>query len=306
MPALALVCLIGLLLPVLSKYFAGAEGFLIWLIDLAAHWQWLFLTVLVFVGILSAWSNWRWGVLLLAVPVPYLTASAQAPQVAPEGATFVVASANVSLGNRDPRPLIEWVSKERTDVVALFEISPEYAARLGAVSEFAFQKVIPSQSPFGIALLSRHPMHDVKVVRDADGIAHIEADVGWQGEMLKIVALHPMPPLEPRYQLARDSKLRSLAKAAIDEGHPVIFAGDINATPWSSAFSGLDHLGLRRATGLAPSWPTVLGGFAGIPIDHVLVTGHWGVVQSNIGPDVGSDHFPVMARLRLKSAVADY
>jgi endonuclease/exonuclease/phosphatase (EEP) superfamily protein YafD len=244
--------------------------------------------------------------LFLAVPLPYLTASAQAPEIASSGAVLTVASANVSVGNSNPGPLVEWLSREHVDVVAVFEVSPEYSERMGAELQFPFRKVIPSHSPFGIALLSRYPLEDLEVIYDPDGIAHIEAKMGWQGETLTIIALHPMPPLEPHYQVIRNSKLRSLAKAAVDEGYPAIFAGDINATPWSSAFSGLDNQGLRRATGLAPSWPTGLGGFVGIPIDHVLVTGHWGVVQSNIGPELGSDHFPVMARLRLKSAVTGY
>lgn len=306
MPAIALISLVGLLLPVVSGYFAGSEGFLIWLIDLAAHWQWLFLMGLVIAGVFSTYRNWRWGALLLAVPAPYLTASEQAPEVEPEDSIFTVASANVSLSNRDPRPLVEWLSDERMDVVALFEVSPDYSAHLGVVPGFAFQKVVPSHGPFGIGLLSRHPMMDVKVVHDADGIAHIEAEIDWQGHLLKVIAFHPMPPLEPRYQVERDSKLRSLAKAAIDEGHPAILAGDINATPWSSAFSGLADHGLRRATGLAPSWPTELQGFMGIPIDHVLVTPRWAVVQSEIGPELGSDHFPVIARLVLRSRTASY
>jgi endonuclease/exonuclease/phosphatase (EEP) superfamily protein YafD len=41
-------------------------------------------------------------------------------------------------------------------------------------------------------------------------------------------------------------------------------------------------------------------GVMGIPIDHVLASAHWRVVESQVGPDVGSDHFPVAVVLQLK------
>lgn len=52
------------------------------------------------------------------------------------------------------------------------------------------------------------------------------------------------------------------------------------------------------ATGLAPTWPTILKGASGIPIDHVLASRHWALVGSARGPGLGSDHLPVIARLR--------
>jgi endonuclease/exonuclease/phosphatase (EEP) superfamily protein YafD len=171
--------------------------------------------------------------------------------------------------------------------------------KLGAEDDYPHRIVVPSRGPFGIALISRHPMKNVDVIHDDEGIAHIEADLEWQGRTLKAAAVHPMPPIEPRYQVLRDVKLRSLAQIA-DQGRPAIVVGDMNATPWSTAFDGLEERGLRRATGLKPSWPVVFGGIMGIPIDHVLVSDHWGLVDNEIGPDLASDHYPVIARLALR------
>jgi len=92
-----------------------------------------------------------------------------------------------------------------------------------------------------------------------------------------------------------------LAKAAGASSLPAIVVGDLNATPWSNAFSGLGHAGLLRATGLKPTWPAIGLGWMGIPIDHVLVTPHWSVMERQIGPNIGSDHLPVMVRIGLIS-----
>jgi endonuclease/exonuclease/phosphatase (EEP) superfamily protein YafD len=43
--------------------------------------------------------------------------------------------------------------------------------------------------------------------------------------------------------------------------------------------------------------PGVLQGVLGLPIDHVLVTPHWAVVARQVGPQLGSDHLPVLVRL---------
>jgi endonuclease/exonuclease/phosphatase (EEP) superfamily protein YafD len=54
---------------------------------------------------------------------------------------------------------------------------------------------------------------------------------------------------------------------------------------------------ISHATGLAPTWPAVLHGVGGIPIDQVLASRDWRLVPNNRGPAVGSDHLPVLARL---------
>ncbi len=108
-----------------------------------------------------------------------------------------------------------------------------------------------------------------------------------------------MPPLSRYDHSMRNRQLHTFAKAAKMAGLPAFVAGDLNATPWSNAFSKLDQAGLRRATGLTPTWPAIGRGWMGIPIDHVLVTPHWSVVERRVGPNIGSDHFPVMVRIAL-------
>ncbi len=298
--ALALLCVLGLLLPLLTHPLAESEGRLAWVIDLASHWQWLFLYGLALCGGLAGWLDRRWAFLLLAIPLPWFTASARAPEGTPAGDTFTVASANVNLDNHGVQPLAAWLAEVQSDIVVLLEVSPDYAAGLRALTEYPFRHVLPEEGPFGIALLSRHPLANVKVMHDADGIAEISARVQWHGRTVGVVAVHPMPPISSHYHTARNAALRALAVAARRSGVPTVVAGDLNATPWSSAFSGLDRLGLRRAGGLVPSWPAAMRGLAGIPIDHVLVTEHWVVDDSLLGPDLGSDHLPVLARLMLR------
>jgi hypothetical protein len=84
----------------------------------------------------------------------------------------------------------------------------------------------------------------------------------------------------------------------------------LNLTPWSFHFKVLLRVtGLHdsaRGFGVQPSWPNN-NPFLRIPLDHVLHSPDIVVLQRTIGPDVKSDHFPVIVDLALpgQSAATD-
>ena len=108
-----------------------------------------------------------------------------------------------------------------------------------------------------------------------------------------------MPPTSAAFHAERNGKLADRNSKALYREIPPIIAGDLNATPWSMAFNDLTDRGTRRSTTLRPTWPTALGGWVGIPIDHVLVSHRWRRVDSWRGPNLASDHAPVLVRLAL-------
>lgn len=303
---LAVVSLVGLTSPLLSGLFAGSSGTIAWLVDLMSHWQWLYLASLFLACFILMLENPRWGLALLAAPLPWMTAGEQVPISAPDPSTrgLNVVSANVHFGNTDAVPLTRWLSNTSPDVVVLHEISSAYAQQLQAYANYPFKQLAPANNPFGLAILSRFPLTNIESVTDEGGIPHLKALLDWNGHPVTLIAWHPMPPLSPEYHHARNVQLRALAQAARREGNPTILAGDLNATPWSSAFGGISQMGLRRATSLLPTWPTAGLGWLGIPIDHVLVSAHWEVLERSRGPNIGSDHLPVVVQISLTGDTA--
>lgn len=83
-------------------------------------------------------------------------------------------------------------------------------------------------------------------------------------------------------------------------GLPAIVAGDFNATADSSLFDPLRErflVGFERAgRGYGYTWPA---GLPGIRIDHVLASPDWEFTDAVVGPDLGSDHRPVIAEVVL-------
>lgn len=289
----------GLLLPFASWSWAGTTNGITWVLDLLTHWQWAFVIALI-PSLLVLGIRCRRFLLLIPMGfLPLLSASAIAPETNKQGDVLTVLSANIRLRNTDPAPFIAWLSRVQPDIVVLVELPTAFTEAIEALSEYPYQELLPQDDPFGIGVISRIPLEEILTHQDEIGIPRLEMTVRWKQQPLKLFAIHPMPPLSPEFQGHRNKLLQTLSAGVQHDRTPTIVAGDLNATPWSSAFAGLNGNTLLRATGLAPTWPSIGQGVIGIPIDHVLVSAHWRVADHDVGPDIGSDHYPVIVRLSL-------
>lgn len=285
----------ALLLPWASPWLHGRGGRMAWLLDLAVHWQWQYVVALMPVVLLLGWRDRRWWALGLLVLLPWWTATPRLPAATDASplAPFRVISANVHLGTTSPERLIAWTDDTPVDVLVLLEVSPAYAQALTDWTDYPHRVVVPGHDPFGIAVLSRHPIATQAILRDDRGIAAIDVAIDTPQGCVAVRAVHPMPPISPDDKRVRDRFLAAVAAAMNERGMPSLIAGDFNATPWSSAFAPFAAQGWRRASGLAPTWPVRGRGVVGIPIDHVLASRHWQRIDATRGPDLGSDHYPV-------------
>lgn len=118
-----------------------------------------------------------------------------------------------------------------------------------------------------------------------------------------VMGVHYTWPVPAGPQQAQSRKLVKLASRF--DRNSLILAGDFNSTPWSFTLKRQDEaLGLQRWTLALPSWPA--GKFSRVvaapapllPIDHVYAGRDWRAVTVEPGPAVGSDHRPIVVRLR--------
>ena len=83
----------------------------------------------------------------------------------------------------------------------------------------------------------------------------------------------------------------------------VLVLGDLNMTFRSSLFQWfLRESGLRdsrRGFGWQATWPVAVPLLA-TPIDHGLVSHEINVLNRELGPNVGSDHFPVILEFSIR------
>jgi endonuclease/exonuclease/phosphatase (EEP) superfamily protein YafD len=91
-----------------------------------------------------------------------------------------------------------------------------------------------------------------------------------------------------------------LAELVAQETMPVIVIGDFNATPWSYAFKDFSsETGLvnsQNGYGLDATWPSTFP-VTLVPLDHMLHSDSLTTVTRKVGPDLGSDHLPLLVEV---------
>ncbi|MBE0595445.1 MAG: endonuclease/exonuclease/phosphatase family protein [Gemmatimonadales bacterium] len=83
--------------------------------------------------------------------------------------------------------------------------------------------------------------------------------------------------------------------------HPQIVAGDFNSPPESPIYrhAWAEWTNTFSVAGRGFGY-TRMNGWIQARIDHILVDDTWKVVRAWVGPDVGSDHKPMLATIRLR------
>ncbi len=241
-------------------------------------------------------AYWGWAV------IPYFKLAPDPGPALGEGMTALrVMHFNVLHINPEHQAVREFIAAQEPDVLIVQEYDAEWKKELAEVTErypHATEHVM--SGPGGMGVFSRFPLQGVGWSSRDDGwwpFVSCEIDVG--GRPLRMVALHPPPPLRAGAARSRNAILREAGDAA-GGGAPRIAVGDFNCTPWSPHFRDFcERSGLRDAAlgrGLRRTWfPTALP--FGIPIDHVLVSEEVAVRSYDTGPALGSDHRAVVVDL---------
>ena len=209
--------------------------------------------------------------------------------------------------NPTPEKVLDFVRGSEADLVVLVEAEQ---ARWGDVLT-AIGDLYPHRAPDGwrdgaaVVLFSRYPVIRDSVIRPAGGRRpYLLAELEVADDVLTVLGVHPSSPSprDPSDTRRRNRQLDHIAENLQGEGAPALATGDFNTSYWSPHFADLLRVaGLRNAAeghGYIPTWPEWFWP-ARIPIDHVLLKGPIVAEDVERGPPTGSDHFPVVADLRL-------
>lgn len=215
--------------------------------------------------------------------------------------TLTVVSFNAHYANEDAARLAGYLAAGNPDLVGIVELAPGMTKGLEAKLAALPHRVLLPGTVEGLGLFSRYPvelLHQRSGADAPDAWPAIIVRVHATGGPVTVALMHPPPPLR---ELAPEhaAQMADFGRRLAAIPGPVIALGDLNATPWSASYrrfrreAGLEA-GYPGALGPA-SWPTVAP-VALLPVDHVLARG-FEVVSGARGPDLGSDHYPVLARL---------
>ena len=187
----------------------------------------------------------------------------------------------------------------------LLETNQRWIAKLTELNkEFKYSVIETREDNFGIALYSKLPIES-NAIRDYGGasVPSIWAELQFESKSFTFIGTHPLPPINQEYYHYRNQQLQALAQEASLSKKPLVVAGDLNTTMWSSHYKVLENEGGLRNTRngqcICPTWPSMVSWFD-IPIDHILVSEHFIIQRFQVGQNTGSDHLPVTVSLKLK------
>lgn len=257
----------------------------------------------------------RWATLMLVVAIvnvvpvaPWYLASSEAASAG--GTRITLLLSNVYSGNRNTQAIIDLVREENPDMVFLQELTGKRSRDLTALRDtYPYSLNIPREDNFGVAVLSKHPFAGARVIESPPfKLPSLVAEIEIDGETLAFVTTHPVPPIGKTGFESRNEQLASIAELVNSFSGPRVLIGDLNTTMWGHHYEQLiadtGMVNVRQGHGVLPTWPTHLP-FAMIPIDHCLVSEEFGVVMARSGPDIGSDHLPLIVELSFVEATGD-
>lgn len=280
-----------------------------WRCELAAHfraqyfWGLLLGTVLLIptrrwrVALVSGSFCAVHAVLLWPFYVPAAAAGASGPKLR-------VVSLNIHAANRQHDRVLEFIRTAKPDVVIVLELNGRWDTAFESLSpKLPYRFVRTQEDNFGIGIYSRWPLEEVRLSDLSELCPAIRARIEVDGAPVWLVAAHPYPPMSAELSATRNGQLAALGDLVRSLRGAVIVAGDLNTTSWSPAFVDLiARTGLsdsRLGQGIQSSWHSRLPRPMRIPIDHCLVSPGIAVRGREIGPDVGSDHLPVVVDVQL-------
>ncbi|MDB6129247.1 MAG: hypothetical protein JWM04_354 [Verrucomicrobiales bacterium] len=219
---------------------------------------------------------------------------------------FKIMHLNVDLENLEFDKVIAYIRQEQPDFVLLEEIDENWEKRLEVLfDDYPHAFTVPRQDSFGFAFYSKAPLIQPSLFYfDSSEVPAMITGVNLGRETINVVGMHTVPPSGNLQLRQRNEQFFTLAKIlSKPRTRATMVIGDLNATPWSYAMeemveSGRLHNALN-SSGVFGTWPCNNWAFR-IPVDHCLVSDRIVVLGRNVGPDVGSEHLPLVVKFAVE------
>ena len=283
-----------------------------WLFELATHFRVQYFVVLTICALLFLSRKKLAGAilagslaianLLIVFPIdPPVHANSENSRS--EGMVLRALLANVDHNNVSYHQFHNLVETTNPDVLVLVEVNDEWMETLGKwASRYPFQKILPLKQ-YGLGVLSRTPFKNAEFrILAPDRLPSVIIQFHLENQDFVLVGAHPHSPVRPIELEWRNQYLNELAHLISSQNTPIVLLGDLNTTPWSPYFEDFITSTKLRDTrpgyGLGATWPAKVWPLW-IPIDHCLVSSGVFIHNRQVGPEFGSDHYPLLVEFSI-------
>lgn len=259
-----------------------------------------------FAAIVFRIGKWRWLAysLLIAIVWNFISLGsvylpAAQPPAGPE--KLKVMSFNVYWTNSMRDEIIEEINKPDPDVIVVLEYNHDWHRRLRSLkTEYPHHVLQPRWHGFGIAIFSKYPLSDTKVVQLTQEMTDnpmIITQVNFGDQKIRICGIHVLSPINLFRLVLRNKQYDEVADELLKEEIPTVVTGDFNSVPWSPFVSDfLKKTGYRDSRsgfGYHSSWHAEYP-LLRVPIDQAMVSDDICVHSRKLGGYAGSDHLPII------------
>jgi endonuclease/exonuclease/phosphatase (EEP) superfamily protein YafD len=287
---------------------AGIAGRYHYLAEVVTHLQpWLGLCFAVYIGIKLLLHQAKsaaaalipllinlYPLMMLHLPQPRQVWPAQPVQI-------TILQANVLTSNSDSAKLLNLVRKVKPDIIVLHETGKRWLRDLRSLRHsYPVYAENPREDNFGAAIYCRttNATATVEHMNDPGMLPLSKVELTIAGKTLTIYGVHLLAPIIQDFWHQRNISTLDLARRTAILQNPVIVTGDFNNTPWSYHYRAfIRHSALldsSQGRGVITTWP--VDTLIKLPLDHCFHSKDVIITGRRRGPDIGSDHYPLIIK----------
>ncbi len=222
------------------------------------------------------------------------------------GAVIRIVTANVLMDNRMAHKYLTVLNDINPDIILTTEADQWWSDQLEALdSSYPYHLKYPLDNTYGMILHSKFPLLNPLVEFLVEPkVPSIHSDIRLpDGQVFRLIGLHPRPPRPDEDTTARDAELIIIAERSKKLDQPVLVLGDLNDVAWSyttTLFQKISSmLDPRIGRGMYNTFNAKYF-FIRFPLDHIFHSSHFKYIDMRRLPFIGSDHFPFYVELSLE------
>lgn len=283
--------------------FFGSEW---WPLDMLADWRLILIVVLGAAALATGFGYSRVSAVVFlaaaivnAVVIAPMWVEEQKPLSASERVRVI--SLDVGLAPDVREAVLDWVNMSEGDIVVLANAG-------GRWQHIIEKKAVPyrvvNEDPGltgGTLVLARNGIPvTVEEVPVALGAVDVIIEVPLGDRDVRILGVSVERPVSRAAYEERIDDFTAINARITRNTSPTVIVGNLEASRWSYAFSIIAN-GLANSEdgfGFMATYPSLdlplAGKYAGAPVDHALYVGPITVTHRKVGPNLGTDHRPLL------------
>lgn len=287
----------------------GYFGLTNWKLDLFSHFKWQYLLILTTGTVIIFFRRRKLSlifvpfIIAVLIDISPLYFGGNKDKSLTE--TTKIVCINLLSSNGQFEDVENYIKQKNPDLIVLQEFNTLWQLMLEPkLNDYQFRLTIPRDDNFGIAVYSKLKVTELEELKIGDaGVPSIHGEIELGTTKARLIATHPLPPVDTWYFDHRNTQLSELGTIVSELEGEAIVIGDLNTSSFSTHFKNLisnsELIDTRRGFGQLTTWPTWFN-LARTTLDHCLVTEGISVKSREVGEDIGSDHLPIFVELGVK------